>query len=246
MTTLIPITQTEDGRQAVSGRALHTFLQVQAHYKDWFPRMVAYGFTEGEDYVLNSERVSREGRGTVERKDHVLTLDMAKELSMIQRTDRGRQARAYFLECERKAKAPAFDPNTITRSEILEMALNAEHERLELEQENAELTPKADAYDDFLDADGKYNVGAVAKMLGIGQNKIFRALRNNGIFIAKGGMKNTPRQQYMHHFEVKAHSYERSNGEMGTSYTTYVQPSGIDFIRKKLGFDRIDPPSPVE
>lgn len=246
MNTLIPITQTDDGRQAVSGRALHEFLEVKAHYKDWLPRMVAYGFTEGQDYVLNFERVARQGRGTVERQDHILTLDMAKELSMIQRTERGRQARAYFLECEKRAQAPSFDPSTLTRSDILQIALNAEEERLALEQKNAELSPKADAYDDFMEATGKYGVGAVAKMLGTSQNKLFRDLRNAGVLISKGTMRNTPYQRYMHHFEVKAHSYERSNGEQGTSYTTYVQPSGIDFIRRKLGFESIDPPAPAD
>lgn len=136
---------------------------------------------------------------------------------------------------------PAFDPASLSRQEILRLALNAEEERLALETENKVLAPKAEAYDDFLDATGKYGVGAVAKMLGSSQNKLFRDLRNAGVFIAKGPMRNTPYQKYMHHFEVKAHTFDRSNGEQGTSYTTYVQPSGIDFIRRKLGLMSIDP-----
>ena len=103
------------------------------------------------------------------------------------------------------------------------------------------LAPKAEAYDSFLDATGKYGVGAVAKMLGKSQNWLFRELRNRDVFIAKGSMRNTPYQKYMHHFEVIPHEYERSNGELGCSYTTYVQPSGIDFIRKRLGLPTIDP-----
>ena len=122
----------------------------------------------------------------------------------------------------------------LTRLELIEIARNAELERLAL-------VPKAEAYDAFLDATGKYNVGAVAKMLGTSQNKLFRELRNRGVLIAKGAMKNTPYQQYMHHFEVIPHEYERSNGEIGCSYTTYVQSSGIDFIRKRLGLPTIDP-----
>jgi len=241
MNALIPITQTDDGQQAVSGRDLHQFLGLGKDYTSWFKDMAAYGFTEGQDFTPISVKTS--GRP---RQDHALTLDMAKELSMIQRTERGRQARRYFIECEKRAQTPAFDPNTITRSEILQMALNAETERLALEAKNRELEPKADAYDEFLDATGKYNVGAVAKMLGTSQNKLFQELRNRGVLIAKGAMRNTPYQQYMHHFVVKAHEYERANGEMGCSYTTYVQPSGINFIRKKLGFERIDPPTPAD
>ena len=141
---------------------------------------------------------------------------------------------------------PTFDPATLSRQEILRMALNAEEERLALEAENKVLAPKAEAYDDFIDATGRYGVGAVAKMLGTSQNKLFRELRNAGVLIAKGSMRNTPYQKYMHHFEVKAHAFEKSNGEHGTSYTTYVQPSGISFIQRKLGLLAIDPIPAIE
>ncbi len=136
---------------------------------------------------------------------------------------------------------PTIDGNSITRMELIEIARNAETERLALEAENKELAPKAEAFDAFLDATGKYSVGAVAKMLGTSQNKLFRELRNCGVLIAKGAMRNTPYQQYMHHFEVVPHEFERANGDIGCSYTTYVQPSGIDFIRRKLGLPTIDP-----
>ena len=104
MNALIPIREV-DGRQAVSGRDLHAFLGVGARYNDWFPRMVDYGFIERQDfYSILSE--STGGRPGV---DHVLTLDMAKELAMIQRTDRGKQARQYFIEVEKRAlKAPTL------------------------------------------------------------------------------------------------------------------------------------------
>lgn len=147
-----------------------------------------------------------------------------------------------FSRLRREAETrPSFDPASLTRAEILTMALNAENERLALEAENKVLAPKAEAYDSFLDATGKYAVGAVAQMLGTSQNKLFRELRNRHVFIASGSRRNTPYQQYAHHFEVVPHEFERSNGEMGCSYTTYVQPSGIDFIRRKLGLPTIDP-----
>ena len=151
-------------------------------------------------------------------------------------------AQAYFAIRTREAETrPAFDPSEITRLEIAQMLVNAETERLALEAQNKELAPKAEAYDSFLDTTGKYAVGAVAQMLGMGQNKLFRELRNRKIFIATGSRRNTPYQKYAHHFEVIAHEYERSNGEQGCSYTTYVQPSGIDFICRKLGLPTIDP-----
>lgn len=239
MNELIPL-HNNDGIQAVMGRDLHQFLEVKTSYKDWFPRMVAYGFEEPKDYALKIEHTPSPA-GMKEKLNHIITLDMAKEISMIQRTDKGKQARQYFIECEKRARAPKIDGSEITRLELIQIAMNAETERLALEQKNKELEPKAEAYDEFLDATGKYSIGAVAKMLGKGQNWLFRELRNRGVLISKGAMRNTPYQQYMHHFEVKAHAYERSNGEQGVSHTTYVQPSGIDFIRRKLDLPTIDP-----
>lgn len=151
-------------------------------------------------------------------------------------------AMAYFAVRTREAETrPRIDGNSITRMELIEIARNAEMERLALEAENKVLTPKAEAFDAFLDATGKFGVGAVAKMLGKSQNWLFRELRNRDVFITKGSMRNTPYQKYMHHFEVLPHEYERSNGEIGCSYTTYVQPSGIDFIRRRLDLPTIDP-----
>lgn len=250
MNELIPIQEQSEGKQAVLGRDLHEFLEVKDRYNDWFPRMVAYGFNAGQDFTEFSVKPNGAGRP---RQDHIITLDMAKEISMIQRTEKGKQARQYFIECERKANE-AHDTSIenvknvvaqMTRSEILHIALNAETERLALEAKNKELEPKAEAYSSFIEADGKYSVGAVAKMLGLGQNKLFRELRNAGVFIAKGGMKNTPYQQYMHHFEVKAYTITHNNGTESVRHTTYVQPSGIDFIRKKLGLLTIDPLPPA-
>ncbi|OHT52554.1 hypothetical protein BKG63_10990 [Mycobacteroides chelonae] len=146
-------------------------------------------------------------------------------------------AQEYFVVKTREAEVA--QPVELTEDQIVHRALHI------LDDKVKELTPKAEAYDHFLEASGKYSVGAVAKMLGTSQNKLFRDLRNAGIFIAKGSMRNTPYQQYMHHFEVKAHEYERNSGEMGCSYTTYVQPSGIDFIRRKLGLSVVGPISVV-
>lgn len=97
MNELIKITYNND-RPAVSARDLHDFLEVKTAYKDWFPRMCEYGFTEGEDFnPLKIERVQNEGERIVARTvdDAVLTIDMAKELCMIQRNEKGKQARQY-------------------------------------------------------------------------------------------------------------------------------------------------------
>ena len=150
-------------------------------------------------------------------------------------------AQAYFaIQTHVAETQPQAPRGELSRLELLQMAMDAEKERLALEEKNRELEPKAEAYDSFMDATGKYSVGAVAQMLGMGQNKLFRELRNRKVFIASGPRRNTPYQSYLHHFEVIAHEFEKKNGETGCSYTTYVQPSGIDFIRKKLNLTNLE------
>lgn len=120
-------------------------------------------------------------------------------------------------------------------AKLLRLAAEAAERAEAAEAKIALDAPKVEAYDTFMDADGTYGVGAVAKMLGQSQNKLFDQLRNTGVLIAKGAMRNTPYQKYMQYFSVVAHPFERSNGERSVSYTTKVQPSGVDFIRRKLG-----------
>lgn len=86
------------------GRDLHEFLEVQSRYREWIPRMIEYGFEEGKDYTPKNRRVQDSLGREREATDHIITLDMAKEISMIQRTEKGKQARQYFIECERRLK----------------------------------------------------------------------------------------------------------------------------------------------
>jgi phage antirepressor YoqD-like protein len=103
------------------------------------------------------------------------------------------------------------------------------------------LEPKAEAHDAFLSAEGDYLVGTVAKMLGIGPNVLFRRLRDEHILIKGGRRHNTPYQQYAHHFRVVARTIEVDEGADRTSFTTYVKPSGVDFIRKVLKMPAVTP-----
>lgn len=99
MDNLIPFHKNEDGEILVSGRDLHEFLEIGKDFTNWFKDMIKYGFSEGEDFTP----ISAKSNGGRPRTDYVMTSDMAKELSMIQRTDRGKQARQYFIEMEKKA-----------------------------------------------------------------------------------------------------------------------------------------------
>lgn len=100
---LIKIKTNENGEQLVSGRELHEFLEVGTEYKKWFSRMTEYGFVENTDFTRVTQKRPTPG-GVQNITDHAMTLDMAKEISMIQRTEKGKQARLYFIEVEKQYK----------------------------------------------------------------------------------------------------------------------------------------------
>lgn len=165
---LIPIREHE-GQQAVSGRDLHAFLEVTTPYDKWFPRMVAYGFTEGQDFST----ILSESTGGRPSKDHALTLDTGKEIAMIQRTEKGKQARRYFIECEKRAKViiPQFQIPA-TYSEALR-ALADEHEGHE--QTRAELEaaqPSVKYVERYVSDDDVVTVKAFAQQCGMTEPKM--------------------------------------------------------------------------
>lgn len=102
MNELIKTFKQNDGTVAVDARDLHDFLEVGKDFSNWFKDMVEYGFTEGQDFTP----ISAKSRGGRPRIEYAMTLDMAKELSMIQRTPKGKQAREYFIAMENRAKHP--------------------------------------------------------------------------------------------------------------------------------------------
>lgn len=106
MNELVPVQKQKDGSVVVSGRDLHDFLDVKTKYADWFKRMSEYGFDENVDFVvfLKNEKDDTAFGGSRKITDHAMTLDMAKEISMIQRTERGKQARQYFIQVEKMYK----------------------------------------------------------------------------------------------------------------------------------------------
>lgn len=101
--TLFNFKRNDDGSVAVSGRELHKGLEIGTQYDKWMERMIAYGFEENIDYIIQSVNVQSQKRlRTYEQLDHIMTLDMAKEISMIQRSDIGKKIRGYFIKVERQ------------------------------------------------------------------------------------------------------------------------------------------------
>ena len=103
MNELLKVEVNENQEQTVSGRELHMFLGIETRYNDWFARMLQYGFEEGKDFYSKMSKNTEAGRPST---DHIMKLDMAKELCMLARNEKGKQARQYFLEVEREWNSP--------------------------------------------------------------------------------------------------------------------------------------------
>lgn len=173
MSELIKINY-EDDIPTVSARKLHAFLEIGTAYKDWFPKMCEYGFREGEDYCsFLSDRI--DGLPGKPRQDAALTIDMAKELCMIQRSEKGRQARQYFLQLEKDWNSP---------EKVMARALRiAEHQIKKLSAINSELIvtnqimqPKAEYFDELVDRNLLTSFREAAKQLGVREKEFLRFL----------------------------------------------------------------------
>lgn len=164
MKELIKI-NTNENDITLSGRELHEFLEIKTEYKKWVSRMIEYGFTENVDYQRVTQKCPTLG-GVQEIVDHEIKLDMAKEIAMIQRNEKGKQARQYFLKVEKAWNSPEM---------IMKRALEIANKRVEnLQLENTqqkqiigELKPKADYTDIILKNKGLVTITQIAKDYGL-------------------------------------------------------------------------------
>lgn len=231
----------QNDEQVVSGRALHKFLEIETRYNDWFKRMLQYGFEEGKDYVLKNEQVLSEKR---EREytqvDHILKLDMAKELCMLARSDKGKQARRYFLELEREWNSPE---KVMARAlKIAQQKLTVFGDRIKLLEADAErMRPKEISADAVTGSSDTIPVGELAKILrqngySIGRNRLFDWMRENGYIIQRAGDSyNCPTQKAMDMglFEIKETVVTHSDGTVSVYRTSKVTGKGqIYFVHK--------------
>lgn len=192
MNELISVTLNEDQEPIVSGRQLHQALGVKTPYSMWFDRMVGYGFVENQDFLLNNF-VKQTGRGGHNKIDHVLKLDMAKEIAMIQRTDKGKEVRQYFIQVEKDFNSP---------EKIMARALKiADRKIIKLEATIEEQRPKVIFANAVSASRTSILVGEFAKLMrqngvNLGQNRMFAWLRENGYLINRQGSdRNMPTQK---------------------------------------------------
>lgn len=158
---LIPINVTQNDEQYVSGRDLHMFLEISTRYNDWFKRMCEYGFVESVDYTpITQKRVTAQGN-TTKQTDHNLSIEMAKQLCMLARNDKGREAREYFIAVEKDWNSPEK-----VMSRALKIANNVINEQKALiaqqEQQIAEFQPVRDYVDEILSSTSTLTTTQVA------------------------------------------------------------------------------------
>jgi len=242
MNNLIPVNY--DGeKQTVSGRSLHEFLEVGTHFKDWFPRMCEYGFTEGIDFnPLKIEQVQIEGSREVTRAtvDYQLTIEMAKELAMLQRTEKGKQARQYFIQLEKAWNSPeALMARALKMADV--KILEYKNAVFQLEGKIEAQRPKVIFAEALEVSNNTILIGELAKILRqngveIGQNRLFEKLREDGYLIQrKGESFNQPTQRSMELglLEIRKRTINNPDGSVRATTTTKVSGKGqIYFVNK--------------
>ena len=223
----------------VSARQLHEGLEINTRFNDWYKRMCEYGFAENVDYqAITQKRVTAQGNETT-FMDYKISIDMAKQICMIQRTDKGKQYRQYFIDLEKAwntpeqvmARALKIANNEIDKLKADNKVLIADTERMK---------PKEIFADAVESSRTSILIGDMAKLIcqnghEIGQNRLFEWMRQNDYLIKSGGSKNMPTQKAMEQklFEVKERTVVNPDGSVRITRTTLVTGKGqIHFINK--------------
>lgn len=225
------IIEVNTNTMTVSARDLHEKLEIETPYKKWFDRMCEYGFTEDKDFWTKMSKTSEVGgRPGIE---HEITVDMAKEICMIQRTEIGKKIRGYFIALEKAWNTPEA---------IMARALQVANKTLEqkdreikaLTLDNERMRPKEEFFDAVTDSKDAIPMAEVAKVLdmGVGRNKLFEFLRYKKVLQSN----NVPYQKYIDngYFRVVEQRFDRGCGEVGINIKTLVFQKGVDFIRRIL------------
>lgn len=235
MENLIPVNYDSE-QPTVSARDLHEGLGIKSKYADWFKNMSAYGFTENIDYTTFSKNLENGGRII----EHIISVEMAKQICMIQRSEKGRLYRQYFLDLEKAWNTP---------EQVFARALRMADKTIEsLKADNAVLfenvermRPKEVFADAVSASQTSILIGELAKLLRqngieIGQRRLFSWMRENGFLLKRGSSRNMPSQKGMELglFEIKEGSYINGVGENIITKTTKVTGKGQQYFINKF------------
>lgn len=214
--------------QTVDARELHRCLKAGKVFAAWIgERINRFGFQRFSDYEVFSE-IGNNPEGGRPSKEYTLTLDMAKELAMVENNTTGRLIRKYFIECERRANAPMAalnDPGTL-RALLLE---NVEA-RIAAEAQIEADKPKTGFYDAFASADGLFTLQNAGRAITGRPNKFIQSLKRTFLFYQGG--KLVPYVQYRQQglFEVKVEMVDDR-----AFPSTYITPKGLQYFAQKFG-----------
>ena len=239
MDELIKVDINENQEPVISGRELYKALEATERYNNWFDRMLQYGFAENYDFTSVKSFTLVNNGANREIDDHILKLDMAKEIAMLQRNEKGKQIRKYFIEVEKEFNSPSkvmARGLLIADKTIKEQNKHIQNLEYKIEQDKN----KVEFYDDVIDSTTTFEISKVAKMLNfinIGRNNLFEILREQGIL----QRDNVPYQNYIDRgwFRLIETKYTKPNGDIQLNYKTVVYQKGIEQISKllkKLGF----------
>lgn len=229
MNELIKVNYDNAECPTVSGRELHEALEVKTAYKDWFPRMCEYGFTEGEDYTRCSNLSSENQHGGQNKIDHAITIPMAKELCMLQRSEKGSLFRKYFIKVEEAWNSPEM---------VMKRALEIANRRVKdlqisvasLTVDNEIMRPKAEYFDELVDRNLLTNIRDTAKELKIKQREFVKFLIDKKYLYRDKSGKLLPYAKHADSglFELKEFVNEKTGFH---STQTLVTPKGKETFR---------------
>lgn len=224
---LIKITE-QNGKSAVSARELYRFLEPTERFANWMGRNFQYGLIEGTDYT---PLTFLHPQNNQEVTDFALTIDCAMHISMIQRSEKGRQARQYFIDFEKSHKQTQL-PTTYKEALIALVAQVEENEKQALQI--AEMEPKVEFYDAVMKSEDTIDIGELSKVLncGLGRNKLFQRLREEKILMSN----NIPYQSHITsgHFKIIETTFKTKDEQTHIHLKTVVFQKGVDYIRKVL------------
>lgn len=223
MNELIKIIYDND-RPTVSARELHEFLEVSTEYRHWFPRMCEYGFIEGQDF----RSFLTESIGGRPAQDAQLTIDMAKEICMLQRNEKGKQARQYFIQLEKDWNSP---------EKVMARALRIADEKIKfLSAQNSELTvqntimqPKAEYFDELVDRNLNTGIRETAKELGVKEKDFVRFLLDKKYLYRDKKGKLQPYAQFTDDLFVLKECFNEKTSWSGTQLL--ITPKGRETFR---------------
>lgn len=233
MNNLINVTLNENQEPIVSGRQLHEALGVKTKYADWFNRMIEYGFTENQDFLLLKNE-QQTGRGGHNKVDHIIKLDMAKEIAMIQRTDKGKEVRKYFIQVEKDFNSPEkIMARALLMADKKIKFLESQNESLLIELEEA--NKNADYLDLILQTKDSLTITQIAQDYGISARKMNQLLKQERIQrIVNGQWVLYAKYLAKGYVSSRTFDYMGKDGKIHSNVTTVWTQLGRRFLYDKL------------